>query len=143
MLPSLILQLMIDLLFVAVIAWLYLQQKKQAPVAVQAQSQAVPEEFLKIWKETEREIQLLREKLKDDLQKVQSLHDRINRLVEQGALTGGIFPSSLEERELKAISEKKERVEEIPSLKALEQTKERIKTDTQFDLRTLLREQLA
>lgn len=150
MLSSLILQLMIDLMLVAVVAWLYLQQKKHSPQAARATdggSSALnanwAAEWEMKWKEQEREIEMLREKLRQDLEKVQSLHERITRLVEQGVLTGGIFPSSLEEREIKMMTEKKERIEEIPSLKALEHTKERLKDETNFDLRTLLREQLA
>lgn len=143
MLSSLILQLMIDLLLVAVIARMYLQQKKNLPHATpQIPSQTI-EGWEAKWKEMEKEVFHLREQLKSDFEKTRALQERIARLVDQGVLTGGIFPSSLEERELKTLAEKKERVEEIPSLKTLENTKERLKSEPHFDLRTLLREQLA
>lgn len=140
MLSSLILQLMIDVLLIAVMAWLWLQQKKQTVSKTPHQVLEGNENRLV---EYEALLTELRTALETERRKIQSLHDRIQKLIDQGALTSTIFPMSEEEEELKSLSTSPTKTETIPTLKQIEITRERLSHDTVVDLRTILRDQLA
>lgn len=141
MLWSLILQLMIDVLLVSMMVWLWLQQKKNVHVTG---SKSLPTlEMQNRFSDLEKTVLDLRQSLMEEKRHIQNLHDRIQKLIEQGAVTNVIFPMSKEEEELKSLLPYSRNETEIPTLKDFEVTRERISQNTLVDLRTILRDQLA
>lgn len=135
-----LLQLLIDVLLVGIVVWIWLQQKK--PVSVSTAPASTEELEAKV-----REIQLqmadLKEKVREELRQVALLCDRACRLLDQSGLSTTNTSPSQEELELKTALEVEQAQHEIPTLQHVEATKSRLRRESNHDLRTLLRGQLA
>ena len=140
MLSSLILQLMIDILLLSVVGWFWIQQKR---ILGTTPKNGGITHWEKTINEYEKKLCELRQSFEEERRKTQVLHDRIEKLIDQGALTSTIFPMSQEEEELKSLQPRTKPEVKIPTIKQIEITRERLDKETSIDLRTILRDQLA
>jgi hypothetical protein len=96
--------------------------------------------------EWDREVLAHREKMAQQLRLLQKICDRAKEILERNQAEGVAQPASFEENELKTVFAEVPLVEEkspIPTLQHVEETKKRLKQGLSFDLRSLLRDQLA
>ncbi|NBX76649.1 MAG: hypothetical protein EBQ92_08850 [Proteobacteria bacterium] len=130
-------QVVFDLAVIGTAIWIYLNKKELLTVSNQADSQLL-EEWKKSW-ELEKETQA--QQLSLQLRSIRLLYEQTKKLVDEKVTNFSQFPVSQEENELKTlVSEKPQPA--IPTLIEFEAQKERLKQDSNLDLRSLLSDQL-
>jgi hypothetical protein len=96
--------------------------------------------------EWDREVQSHREKMAQELRALQRICERAKEILERGQAEGLAQSPSQEEKELKHLALDAAPAAEpsaIPTLQQVEETKKRLRQHLSFDLRSLLRDQLA
>ena len=89
----------------------------------------------------EREVEQYRRRIEEQIHLLSKVCDQANRLLEKGRVNS--FPRSWEESEIRSLFTGGEAPKSIPTLEQVEATRQQLKTESQFDLKTLLKDQLA
>jgi len=130
-------QVLLDLALIGGAVWFYLNKREILTETVQPNAQVL-EQWRKEW-ELEKENQA--QQLAMQLRSIRLLFEKTKKLVDEKLITFSQFPISQEENELKhLIAEKSQPT--IPTLIEFEAQKERLKHETNLDLKSLLSDQL-
>jgi len=130
-------QVVFDIAVIGSAIWIYLNKSELLAATSQPDSQLL-EQWKKDW-ELEKENQA--QQLSMQLRSIRLLYEQTKKLVDEKLTTFSQFPVSQEENELKnLVSEKPQPT--IPTLIEFEAQKERLKQDSNLDLRSLLSDQL-
>jgi hypothetical protein len=130
-------QVVFDLAVIGSAAWIYLNRRQLLATTSQPDAQLL-EKWKKDW-ELEKENQA--QQLSMQLRSIRLLYEQTKKLVDERLTSFSQFPISQEENELKnLVSEKLQPV--IPTLIEFEAQKERLKQESNLDLRSLLSDQL-
>jgi hypothetical protein len=130
-------QVVFDLAVIGAAIWIYFNKSEFLAATSQPDSQLL-EQWKKDW-ELEKENQA--QQLSMQLRSIRLLYEQTKKLVDEKLTTFSQFPVSQEENELKnLVSEKPQPT--IPTLIEFEAQKERLKQDSNLDLRSLLSDQL-
>lgn len=92
--------------------------------------------------EWSQEMSACRKQAAEQLRLLQSICEQAKKILDGKQLLSASFPPSLEENELRNLSEVKP-ITKIPTLADVEVTKKRLRQESALDLHTLLKEQLA
>jgi hypothetical protein len=141
-----IFQLAIDAVLVGLLVW---QWKK--PLVPATESSADVEKKISAAlsildvkvHELEAETALYRRKITDQLNVLNRICDDAAKILVRGSTQEFGYSPSLEELELKTAVKLQDEMTEIPTIAELEKTKMRLKAEVTFDLKSLLRDQLA
>jgi hypothetical protein len=130
-------QVVFDTAVIGAAIWIYLNKSEFLAATSQPDTQLL-EQWKKDW-ELEKENQA--QQLSMQLRSIRLLYEQTKKLVDEKLTTFSQFPVSQEENELKnLVSEKPQPT--IPTLIEFEAQKERLKQDSNLDLRSLLSDQL-
>ncbi len=130
-------QVVFDIAVIGAAIWIYLNKSEFLAATSQPDTQLL-EQWKKDW-ELEKENQA--QQLSMQLRSIRLLYEQTKKLVDEKLTTFSQFPVSQEENELKnLVSEKPQPT--IPTLIEFEAQKERLKQDSNLDLRSLLADQL-
>jgi len=130
-------QVVFDIAVMGAAIWTYLNKSEFLAATSQPDTQLL-EQWKKDW-ELEKENQA--QQLSMQLRSIRLLYEQTKKLVDEKLTTFSQFPVSQEENELKnLVSEKPQPT--IPTLIEFEAQKERLKQDSNLDLRSLLSDQL-
>ena len=130
-------QVVFDIAVIGAAIWIYLNKSEFLAATSQPDTQLL-EQWKKDW-ELEKENQA--QQLSMQLRSIRLLYEQTKKLVDEKLTTFSQFPVSQEENELKnLVSEKPQPT--IPTLIEFEAQKERLKQDSNLDLRSLLSDQL-
>jgi hypothetical protein len=130
-------QVVFDTAVIGAAIWIYLNKSEFLAATSQPDTQLL-EQWKKVW-ELEKENQA--QQLSMQLRSIRLLDEQTKKLVDEKLTTFSQFPVSQEENELKnLVSEKPQPT--IPTLIEFEAQKERLKQDSNLDLRSLLSDQL-
>jgi hypothetical protein len=130
-------QVVFDLAVIGAAIWIYFNKSEFLAATSQPDTQLL-EQWKKDW-ELEKENQA--QQLSMQLRSIRLLYEQTKKLVDEKLTTFSQFPVSQEENELKnLVSEKPQPT--IPTLIEFEAQKERLKQDSNLDLRSLLSDQL-
>ena len=91
-------------------------------------------------RQTEKEVFESRQKWDEKLKSLNRICEEAQKLFSKGLSSDPILPPTQEENELRSVVASKD---EIPTLQELQKTRQRLHTEIQLDLRSLLRDQLA
>jgi hypothetical protein len=131
-----IFQLVVDACLVSLLFWVWWQYQAKT-------SQASPDSAFEIqFKELERQLAETKLLVDKQLQEMSELYLKTSKLLNSGMISDGLLSDSVEENEIKEALKAPKESKEIPSLQQLEMTNRRLKMDTSFDLKTLLKGQL-
>ena len=92
--------------------------------------------------EAENEIEVLRRQTEEELKRLRRIIEQSHQFLERLKNRAGTFAPTQEERELAEMTSE-DAEPPIPTLRDLEKTRHRLKSDICVDLKTLLRDQLS
>lgn len=136
------LQLLLDIFFlVALVFWI----KERYAASKEWQSGLAPELEQQLsrleTRERQLETELLahREKMRLQMESLTRIGDEAEKILRRVSVEDPYFSPSVEELELRSLPQV---AENIPTLKQLEQTQQRVKSEVRSDLRDLLKSQI-
>jgi len=146
-------QVIIDVLvFVALVLWWFERCRRLKSLTAEDRLR----EALSQWEiqvtEFKKELAEYREKVQSQVEALAKLGDEARTILVKGRHRVTAFPPSQEEEELRTlvcakvesqVSPGVSSQQKIPTVKEIEQTRERLKSDIILDLKSLLKEQLA
>lgn len=131
-------QIVLDLVMIGAGAWIYLNKPKFLTTLNQTNNTELFEQWKKEW-ELEKENQA--QQLAIQLRSIRLLYEQTKKLLDEKSNMFSNFPVSQEENELKhLVLEKSQPV--IPTLIEFEAQKDRLRQESNLDLKSLLSDQL-
>ena len=138
-----VLQWCINVGFLGYLVWTWWGKDSNPELGNEAQNQEYLAQLERRIVEWETEFRKTQSLFEDKLKSIDTICEQANRILKSGRATQASFPPSLEEFELKEAMNNPNGLNEIPSLGFLANTKKRLQRESELDLKTLLKGQLA